>query len=119
MPELRMHAASFKHGGINLILGHLFIRDKWYQPIGNRVKAVDIAKIEVASEDSVKKIGGSIGWGVVGGALLGPAGLIAGAIIGGNGKDVTFIVELVDGRKFMATTKSKEFKQLQAKNMKF
>ncbi|WP_286863278.1 MULTISPECIES: hypothetical protein [Pantoea] len=48
---------------------------------------------------------------------MGPLGLIAGAMLGGNRKDVTFIAELSEGRKFMATTDSKTYTELQAKSM--
>jgi len=61
-----------------------------------------IASVEVASEESVKRVGGAVGWGTAGALVAGPAGLLAGAILGGRGKDVTFVVVLQDGRRFLA-----------------
>ena len=77
--------------------------------MGNR-----LAVVEVASEESVKRIGGAAGWGAVGALALGPVGLLAGVILGGRSKDVTFIATFKDGRKMLATTDSKTFTKLQA-----
>jgi len=73
-----------------------------------------LASIEIASEESVKRIGGAAGWGAIGALVLGPVGLLAGMLLGGRGKDVTFIATFKDGRKLLATTDSKTFVKLQA-----
>lgn len=73
-----------------------------------------VESVEVASEEAVKRIGGTLGWGVAGAVLLGPVGLLAGLLAGGVGKDVTFVCKLKDGRKFLATAPSKMFVELQA-----
>jgi len=78
------------------------------------VDARNIEALEVASEESVKRFGGTVGWGLAGGLLLGPLGLAAGLLTGGQGKDVTFVCKLKDGRKFLATAPSKTFTALQA-----
>lgn len=62
----------------------------------------------------MKRLGGTVGWGVAGAALLGPIGLLAGLLLGGKGKDVTFILKLKDGRKMLATTDSKTFTKIAA-----
>ncbi|MFT8450671.1 MAG: hypothetical protein ABF675_00470 [Zymomonas mobilis] len=109
-----IHAGDFKKGmhhqfvGKNLQLKHegKFIREA--------VPLSQIANVEVASEESVKRLGGSVGWGITGGFLLGPVGLLAGLLVGGQGKNVTFVCKLKDGRKFMATAPSKVFTALSA-----
>jgi hypothetical protein len=68
-----------------------------------------IRQVEVATEESVKRVGGAVGWGAAGAILAGPAGLIAGALLGGRGKDVTFVVVFDDGRKFLAKGSSKAY----------
>jgi len=118
MPKIKVHASNFDNMEISITGGVIFIKSKWSQLVGDRVDPASVVALDVASEDSVKKIGGSLGWGVAGGVLMGPLGLIAGAILGGNRKDVTFIAELSEGRKFMATTDSKTYTELQAKSMR-
>lgn len=78
------------------------------------VHSSELVSIEVATEDNVKRLGGTIGWGAVGAALLGPVGLLAGLLAGGRGKDVTFVAVFKDGRKILATTDSKSFTQMKA-----
>lgn len=70
--------------------------------------------IEKATEESVKRLAGTLGWGFAGAFFLGPVGMIAGALAGGNKRRVTFIAVLADGRKFMATGKPKAFVKMQA-----
>lgn len=118
MPKIKIHASNFDNIEMSITGGVIFIKSKWTQLAGDRVDPASVVALDVASEDSVKKIGGSLGWGVAGGVLMGPLGLIAGAILGGNRKDVTFIAELSEGRKFMATTDSKTYTELQAKSMR-
>lgn len=72
-----------------------------------------VAELAIANEESVKKFGRAAGLGLVGGLVLGPAGLIAGALVGGRKKNVTFILELVDGRRMLATVDSSTFTKLQ------
>lgn len=74
----------------------------------------ELESVEAATEESVKRIGGTVGWGVVGATLLGPVGLLAGLLMGGRGKDVTFVARFKDGKKLLATTDSKTFTKLQA-----
>lgn len=74
----------------------------------------ELAEVEIASEESVKRFGGAVGWGLAGGILLGPAGLLAGVLAGGNKKKVTFVARLKDGRKFMATGQQADFVKMQA-----
>src|SRR5690606_36515607 len=83
-----------------------------------KIFITEVAELEVASEESVKRIGGTVGWGAVGGVLLGPVGLLAGLLAGGRGKDVTFVCKLKDGRKFMATAPSKVYTELSAVRFK-
>lgn len=45
---------------------------------------------------------------------LGQVGLLAGLILGGNKKEVTFVAKFKDGRKMLATTDSKSFTKMQA-----
>ena len=84
---------------------------------GDKTEKINIDQVEVleiANEENVKNLGGAVGWGVAGAVLLGPVGLLAGALLGGKGKKVTFVCKFKDGRKFMATAKNKEFVKMQA-----
>lgn len=78
------------------------------------VKADQIEALEVASEESVKRLGGTLGWGVVGGLALGGVGALAGLLVGGRAKEVTFVCKFKDGRKLLATVDSGTYQTIQA-----
>ena len=81
---------------------------------GKSYSKSDIESVEVASEDSVKRLGGTVGWGVAGAAVLGPVGLLAGVLLGGKGKEVTFVAKFKDGKKILATADSDTYKKILA-----
>ena len=74
----------------------------------------EVDSIEQLTEDKVKKVAGTAGWGLAGAALLGPLGAIGGILLGGNKKQVAFACYLKDGRKFMATTDGKTWQKITA-----
>jgi hypothetical protein len=77
-------------------------------------KLEDLAELEVASEESTKKMMGAIGWGLLGDLALGPLGLLAGVLSGGKQTNVKFIGSFKDSRRMLATTDSKTFTTMQA-----
>jgi len=74
----------------------------------------ELTDVEIATEETVKKIGGTVGWGAAGAVILGPVGLLAGLLLGGKKKKVTFVAKFKDGRKFLGTTDAKTYTQLSA-----
>jgi hypothetical protein len=74
----------------------------------------DFDRIEIINEESKKKFIGTAAWGAVGAAVFGPLGLLAGALAGGNKKEVAFAAFLKDGRKFMAISDSKTVNKILA-----
>lgn len=112
--KVKVHAGDWASGSEHSFgFGSFSLRGhgKW---LPETVRADRLVNLEVASEENVKRLGGAAGWGAVGALALGPVGLLAGVVMGGNKKDVTFIAEFDDGRKMLATTDSKAFTQMQA-----
>lgn len=85
---------------------------KWHSGQPLMIPARDVEFFAVASEESVKKAGGTIGWGIAGAAIFGPVGLLAGAVLGKRSKTVTFVLKFSNGRKFMAKADEKAFAEL-------
>jgi len=115
MSKVKIIAGDFKNGDAQYSVGSFSAmrsNEHWFW--GESLSIKDFESIEVASEESVKKLGGTVGWGAVGALALGPIGLLAGLMLGGKGKDVTFIALHKDGRKFMATTDAKTYTKIQA-----
>ncbi|CAA9272082.1 hypothetical protein AVDCRST_MAG92-3017 [uncultured Coleofasciculus sp.] len=81
-----------------------------------------VKSAEVQTEEKLKKLAGSAGWGfagaVVGGLLSGAIGLVvgglAGVLSGGNRTEVRFSCELQDGRMFLAITDNQTWQKILA-----
>lgn len=91
--------------------------------------SVDLERLvnaEIQTEDKLKKMAGSAGWGFVGaiagGFLTGGLGLaiggLAGILSGGNKTEVCFSCELRDGRRFLAITDKKTWQRILVLNIK-
>lgn len=78
------------------------------------IPSSELEFLALASEEAVKNVAGTVGWGAVGGLLLGPAGLLAGLLLGGKDKKVTFVAKFKDGRKLIASTDAKTWVDIQA-----
>lgn len=108
MGKIKIHAGSFGRKGTgSYSWGTLTLQ-------GRVISPSSLESVEIATEDNVKKVGGTVGWGVAGGVLLGPLGLVGGLVLGGRKKEVTFVARFKDGKKLLATTDRKTFKKLQA-----
>ncbi len=119
MANIKVHYANFPYQEITTGFGVISIKTNAFQIKGEVITGDKLLSLEICTENNVKKIGGALGWGIVGGMLAGPAGIIAGAVLGGNKKDVTFVAEIKDGRKFMGTTDNKAYTDLTASKLKF
>ena len=114
MAKIKVHAGDFLKGDGELSYGSFTLKTKKHSWMGETISMKRLSAVEIASEENVKRIGGTIGWGVAGAAILGPVGLLAGLLAGGRGKDITFIAQFSDGRKFLGTTDSKTFTEMKA-----
>jgi hypothetical protein len=119
MGKIRVHAGDFMPGDHTAAGGRIAFRLAASQrqprgPTEELVSFVQLARVEIASEESVKKLWGTVALGAAGAIVLGPLGMIAGALVGGRSKEVTFVAALTDGRKFLATTDQSTFVLLQA-----
>lgn len=116
MATIEIHAGDFPRGKHSTNGSVISIN---WQPgdglIGKSLVLIgQVDEAMIASEEDVKRTAGTIGWGVAGAALLGPVGMLAGLLLGGKGKDVTFILKFKDGKKMLATTDTKTFTKIQA-----
>lgn len=119
MGKIKIHAGDFPEGKDSQFINGTFLlatggKSMLGVPKWEKIKPDSVAELEKATEDAVKRIGGTVGWGVAGAVLLGPVGLLAGLLAGGRGKDVTFVAQLRDGRRLLATTDAKTYTQMQA-----
>ena len=115
MAKIKVHAGDFlttPDGKSHF--GSMTLMTKEHSWMGETIPFTQLEELEVASEESVKKIGGTAGWGTVGFLALGPVGMLAGLLLGGKKTEVTFVAKFKDGRKLMATTDSKTYTKMKA-----
>lgn len=85
----------------------------WGWGSGSKVDLVKFLKTaEIMTEENKSSFIGKVGWGAVGGLTLGLSGLAAGALAGGNSKELTVACELVDGRKFISVVDSDVYQRM-------
>ena len=113
MAKITVHAGDFMKGGEHSFSWGAFNMKQRGKFLPENIPLKRLASVEVASEQNVKKLAGTAGWATVGAITLGPVGLLAGALLGGRKKEVTFIAEFKDGRRMLATTDNSAFMQIQ------
>ena len=121
MPAVLINAVADKYlagdfpSGTKVFSSSLFGLYSLNLPDGTIIPiAQSIVSIETVTEENQHKIAGKVGWGIVGGALLGPVGLLAGLIAGGRKTEICYTAQLADGRTFMATADPKAYQKLVA-----
>lgn len=78
----------------------------------DKFKKEDILSADIVTEENQKSIAGKLGWGAAGAIALGPLGLLAGVLGGGNKNVLVVAVAFQDGRKILLQGKSKELMPL-------
>lgn len=80
------------------------------------MKFSDLVNFELVTEENKASILGKVGWGAVGAIALGPVGLLAGVLGGGNKRDRVMVLEFRDGRSLMLKGSAKDAELLMAKS---
>lgn len=115
--EFKIHAGDFATNRKGSFSSRCFSmpdsEDVWGRKthIYNRAQ---VEEIDEASEENVKRLAGTVGWGAAGALILGPVGLLAGLLAGGRKKEVTFIVKFSDGKKALCSADSKLYTKMLA-----
>lgn len=76
--------------------GKLSILDGWKQIM---LDETNISNIEIMNQEQSKDTGSTVARGLVGGVLLGPVGLLAGAMLGKNSSINMITITFTDGQK--------------------
>jgi hypothetical protein len=119
MAKITVHAGDWADNSTaTFSFGSFQFMTSKFPPKFEGVAGDQLEMVDIATEDNVKKLAGSVGWGIAGGVVFGPVGALAGLILGGKKKEVTFVAVFKDGRKVLATADSKTYIQIQALTFK-
>lgn len=106
---------DFLAGDFGRGTGHLLHSGKIKIPSRDQVFGMAaVESVEVITQETVKRGAKAWGWGLAGAAVFGPAGLVAGAVVGGNENRTTFAVTLANGQRFLAVAASGVYKHFLA-----
>lgn len=103
-------AGEYQGKGVGVSLGCPFINIKIAKPLYLDKGNVD--SYEVITEESRKSAASGVARGIVGGALLGPVGLLAGGLSAKSKGTVTLAIQFKDGGKSLIEADDKFYKAL-------
>ena len=112
--SFKVQAGDFVKGDHGQFIGGSFFLGVPGKFRPQQIPIADVEELNIATEENVKRLGGAVGWGVAGGLLFGPVGLLAGLMMGGRKKLITFVCKFKDGRKFLGTADSKTWTAIMA-----
>jgi len=78
------------------------------------VARAQVASVEEINQENSASVLGKAAWGAAGAALLGPVGLLAGALAGGNRQLSVLAIEFKDERRVLVQAKQSEANQIRA-----
>jgi hypothetical protein len=117
MAEFKVLGGDFNKGRATLTWGSISFAPEGFSFTGERRSNSELDEVAIATEETFKRLGGTLGWGAVGAVALGPVGLLAGLLLGGSKKEVTFVARYKDGKKFLAVGDPKIFQKCLAASM--
>lgn len=69
----------------------------------------EIIAVEQLTDENKNSVLGKAGWGTLGAVALGPAGMLAGLLLGGKSKEICFACRLSTGESFVASCSVSDF----------
>ena len=73
-----------------------------------------LVAVEHLTEENKYSILGKAGWGTLGAIALGPVGLLAGLVLGGNSKELCCACKLDTGEEFLVSCDTEECQKLKS-----
>lgn len=105
-------AGDFIGKAVSVIGGipQIVLSKKWTE---NRpLDKCDVEQYEVVTEEHTKSAVSGAARGLVGGALLGPVGLLAGGLSAKNKGEYTVVIQFKDGKKSLIEVDEKVYKAI-------
>ncbi|KAB5621774.1 hypothetical protein F7234_14875 [Pseudomonas putida] len=111
MTRLTVQSGDFLQGEGEYRNGSLTLKTPRSQA-GERISLARIKDLRLASLESNRNLGATLGWGVAGALVAGPVGMLAGLWLGGKEEEATFLATFKDGRKLLAITDGKTWSKI-------
>jgi hypothetical protein len=106
----RVIAGDYKGKGITCAAGDVFINTSISKPV--KLDKFTVQSYEVITEEHRKSAASGVARGLVGGALLGPVGMLAGGLSAKNKGKYQIAIQFKDGKKSLLEVNEKIYKLL-------
>jgi hypothetical protein len=113
MSKVKVLAGDFLQGDGEYHSGLLNVETPLYPWPGIKIPVTSVKSIEVATTGSNKKLEDAISLGLAGALVLGPLGAAAGVFLASEEIEVTFWVTLKDGRRLLAATDDRTYREIE------
>ncbi|MCO8166932.1 hypothetical protein NJC40_03960 [Pseudomonas sp. 21LCFQ02] len=104
MAKINVLAGDFLQGDGEYRSGTITLVTPLFPWPGISFRHSDIKSVEIASQGHNRSLEGTLGRGLAGALVLGAVGAAAGMMLGGEGKEITFLATLKDGRALLGAT---------------
>lgn len=112
MAKVKVHAGDFLPSIGQYACDALILMTEETKWLGEVIPMTELEVVNLASEDALKKIGGSVGWGVEPALVQSRIDYLARVSGIGIKNAATFIAKFKDGRKLLATTDSRTYTKI-------
>ncbi|WP_213948486.1 hypothetical protein [Luteibacter sp. dw_328] len=103
----RVHKLTFIAGRLGSGTGHMLANGQVLVPSGEFVFSLaSVQSVELATQERVTKWSSALGWGIVGGVLLGPVGVAVGGVLGGQNDQTTFLITFSEEHSCLITART-------------
>ena len=114
MAKIKILAGDFLEGSAVLEPGFITIETAVYPWPGLKIATSEILDATVVSETSYRDVSSTVGLGLAGALALGPIGAVAGLILADDEIELTFSMQLRDGRSLLCATEKRTYRDIEA-----
>ncbi|MDY7562268.1 hypothetical protein QN382_16255 [Pseudomonas sp. 10B1] len=112
MAKIKVLAGDFLQGEGDYHSGLITVETSLHPWPGITIPISSVKSLEIATTGSNKKLEDAISLGLAGALVLGPFGAAAGIILANEQTEITFWVTLKDGKKLLAATDDKTYRDI-------
>jgi len=111
--SVRVIGGDLPKGNGDYMFGQLTLKTGFGQLFGEHFED-QLVDVQVITDENRKSWSDALGLGALSSLAFGPAGWMAGLVLGGNRRETSFVGRLADGRRFVAKTKPSVVQKLAA-----
>ena len=114
MATIKIVAGDFLDGSAEFESGFISIQTTVYPWPGVKIATTEIRDVTVISETSYRDLSSAVGLGLAGALALGPIGAVAGVMLADDEVELTFSIQLRDGRSLLCAADKLTYQSLEA-----